>query len=244
MSALAAPRAVAAPTTMSLPQAGVHLIDFDEMLKRRVVRILVPYSRTYFFFNRGAALGATAEIGEEFEKWLNDKYKMKGAYRIHVVFIPTRRDKLFENLAAGRGDIAAGSLTVTSERKALVDFAKPWTADAREVLVTGPSAPQIQSLKDLGGKEILVRTSSSYHPHLMALSDSIKAEATPINLKGADEKSRGRRSARYGQRRDAALGGGRSAQGKALGRHPQGPDGSRGPRRASGWRTGLGDPQE
>ena len=85
----------AAQTAMTFAKLRRHTTDFDGMLKRRVVRILVPYSKTYFFIDRGDMRGIDAELGLEFERWLNRKYKQGKAYRLHVAFIPTPGYKLF-----------------------------------------------------------------------------------------------------------------------------------------------------
>ena len=150
-----------AQTAMTLARLKPHTADLDDMLKRRVVRVLVPYSKTYFFIDRGDVRGIDGELGLELEKWLNQRYKQKGAYRVHVAFIPTQRDQLFKRLDAGYGDIAAGGLTVTPERKAVVDFAAAWASNIKELLVTGPAAPPVANLADLGGREVRVRASSS-----------------------------------------------------------------------------------
>src|ERR1700761_1988485 len=110
------------------------------MLKRRLVRILLPTDRTSFFIDRGETLGFEAELGVEFENWLNKRYGKKG-HKIYVAFVPTPRDRLFDALSSGKGDVAAGTLTVTAERRKLADFADPWASGIREVLVVGPTAP-------------------------------------------------------------------------------------------------------
>lgn len=110
---------------MALPSLRATTDDFDGMLKRRVVRILVPISRTSFFRDKGEALGIEAELGQEFERWVNKRYGNK-KLKIHVGFVPTPRDQLLPNLNAGKGDISAGMMTVTPERQAVVDFAAPW----------------------------------------------------------------------------------------------------------------------
>ncbi len=174
-----------AQTVMTLGQLKPQTSDVDDMLKRRVVRILVPYSKTYFFIDRGDVRGIDGELGLELQKWLNERYKQKDAYRIHVAFVPTQRDRLLKWLNDGYGDIAAGGLTVTPERKAVVDFAAPWAPDVKEVLVTGPSAPAVTSIADLGGREVRVRESSSYFTHLNAINKTLGDK--PIQVVKADE---------------------------------------------------------
>jgi membrane-bound lytic murein transglycosylase MltF len=179
--------ASAEPTIVALPGVKSWSGDLDAMIKRRVVRILVPPSRTLFFIHKGEVTGATAEFGLLFEKWLNSRYGKKGL-TINVAFVPTGRERLLSDLRAGKGDIAAGNLTITEERAAAVDFAPPWATGVREVLVTGPSAANISSLEDLSGREVTVRASSSYFTHLQRLNERLKAEnKKAISILPADE---------------------------------------------------------
>lgn len=158
--------------------------DFDGMKEEQLIRILVPYSKTFFFLDRGRKRGTAYELGTAFENWLNKKYKMK-TLRIHVLFIPTVRDRLIPGLIEGLGDIAAGNLTITPERSKRVDFSIPGLKDVKELVVTGPSAFPLKVMDDLGGKEIFVRRSSSYYEHLVALNKSLKPK---IILKAAEEE--------------------------------------------------------
>jgi ABC-type amino acid transport substrate-binding protein len=60
----------------------------------------------------------------EFEKSINERLK-RNTITVQVIVIPTRRDRLLPGLVDGRGDIAAGNLTITPERlKLIVDFFK------------------------------------------------------------------------------------------------------------------------
>ena len=163
---------------LSVPNAQAWTGDYDGMLKRRYIRILVVPSKTYFFLNKGETLGVTGEAGQAFEKWINKRHA-NGPFDIKVVFVPTRRDRIFQELKDGKGDIAAANLTITEGRSALVDFAKPWANDVKEVLVTGPSAPPIAAISDLSGQKVMVRASSSFHTHLVALNERLKKENHP-----------------------------------------------------------------
>src|SRR4029077_20966615 len=93
----------------ALPLPSVRLGDFDMMKRRRLIRILVPFSRTIYFLDKGAERGTAAEFGRQFEAWLNKKYKTK-SLKIRIAFIPTPRDRLLSDLNAGLGDIVAASL--------------------------------------------------------------------------------------------------------------------------------------
>lgn len=161
--------------------------DLDSMVHYRVIRVLVPYSRTYYFLDAGVQRGITYEAFREFEKYLN-KELGTGARRVHVILIPTPRDNLLTGLVEGRGDIAAGGLTITPERRELVEFSEPFSTELREVVVTGPGAPSLERLDDLAGKEAWVRRSSSYYESLAALNRSFEtAGRPPMKLTPADE---------------------------------------------------------
>src|SRR5262245_53082113 len=145
------------------------------MRERRLVRILVPYSKTFFAVDRGRQRGISYEIGKAFEQWLNKQYRFKSkSLQWRVLFIPVGRDELIPKLVEGLGDVAAGGLAVTRKRQTQVDFSAPFASGIREVLVTGPKSVKIASLEDLAGKEVMVRPSSSYYEHLIELNASFR----------------------------------------------------------------------
>jgi membrane-bound lytic murein transglycosylase MltF len=161
--------------------------DLDGMRKRRTIRVLVPYSRTFFFLDQGRKRGLTYDALMEYEKFLNRKVKNKHL-GMHIVVIPTPRNRLFTNLVAGLGDIAAGNLTITPKRKKLVDFSNPSLTNVREIIVTGPGAPEVKSIFDLAGLEIAVRKSSSYYESLLLLNKTLLSIGKkPVSVLVVDE---------------------------------------------------------
>jgi membrane-bound lytic murein transglycosylase MltF len=161
--------------------------DFDAMVKRRVIRVLVPHSRTMYFVDHGQPRGIAYEAMTAFEQQINKK---RGNLKVNVVFFPTTRDKLIPDLLAGLGDIAIASLTITPERDKIVDFTMPTTTTGiNEIVVTGPQSPQLGSINDLAGKEVFVRKSSSYWEHLATLNERFKKEGKPpVMLRPAPEE--------------------------------------------------------
>jgi membrane-bound lytic murein transglycosylase MltF len=160
--------------------------DFDAMVKRRVIRVLVPHSKTHYFVELGQPRGVAYEAMKAFEDEINKK---RGNLKVNVVFFPTPRGKLIPDLLAGLGDIALGGLTITPERDKLVDFSMPTTTKPiSEIVITGPKSPQLASINDLAGKEVFVRQSSSYWEHLTQLNERFKKEGkSPITLRAAPE---------------------------------------------------------
>jgi len=152
--------------------------DLDGMITRRLIRILAPYSKTFYFVDRGVQRGLIYEIGEIFERDLNRRLKT-GNVRVHVAIIPMAQNEFMSALREGRGDVAMGNLTVTQERAKLVDFADPAMQDVSEIVVTGPGAPTLGGVEDLAGQEVYVRGSSSFHESLERLNASLARGGKP-----------------------------------------------------------------
>jgi len=159
--------------------------DFNAMLERRRIRVLVPYSRTLYFVDKGHERGLTADLAREFERYLNKTYAKKlGKRPMTVLLIPTTRDKLLSGLVGGLGDIAAGNLTVTKERLKIVDFVAPANhKPVRELLVAGPNAPYVATLSDLSGKAVHVRKETSYYESVNSLNEVlVNAGKPPVRI--------------------------------------------------------------
>ena len=159
--------------------------DFDAMVKRRIIRVLVPHSRTLYYNDKGRERGITAELVRDFEHYINRKYA-KGLDKrpITVYIIPTTRDRLLPQLVAGGGDIAAGNLTAIEERLKIVDFVAPRDRKpVREVVVTGPTAPHIATVEELSGKTVHVNPVSSYYQSVVTLNDKLTAAGkAPVKI--------------------------------------------------------------
>jgi membrane-bound lytic murein transglycosylase MltF len=171
--------ALAASSVGLNQDVAVRKGDLDAMLEQRVIRVLVPYSRTLYFNDRGKQRGLTADTLRDFETFLNKKFHLKGR-PITVITLPTTRDRLLSGVVEGRGDIAAGNITITPARDRLVDFSKPLAEGVAEVVVTGPASPKLASLDDLGDREVHVRRSSSYYASLEELNARLRKERKPL----------------------------------------------------------------
>ena len=161
--------------------------DFDALVARRVIRAGVPFNRTFYFVDKGTQRGLSYEYLMMFEEAVNRKLRT-GDLRIHVVLLPLAADALIPALREGTIDMVVAQLTVTPERRALVEFTVPTRRNVNEVLVTGPGAPAVESLADLSGRELFVRRSSSYHESLVALNEKLERQGRPpVNIRLAPE---------------------------------------------------------
>jgi ABC-type amino acid transport substrate-binding protein len=122
--------------------AGRFTGDFDAMLDRRLIRLVVPYSLTLFFEDKGTIYGTAANGAQLFEDWINKALALR-ARRLTVPLTPVSRDKLFDALLAGDGDIAAGDITITEELRKNVAFSVPFISNVREIVITGEDVPEL-----------------------------------------------------------------------------------------------------
>ena len=179
------------PAKQGLPPIGVTgktwTGDFDGMVKRRVIRALVPYSKTFYFVDRAIQRGLSYDITRLLEADINKKLKT-GNIRIHVLCIPVTRGEMIPALLEGRGDIAMGNLTITPERQKQVDFTHPTARNVVEILVSGPGAEPVATVEDLSGKEVYLRKSSSYYQSIETLNAELaKTKKAPVKVRQAPE---------------------------------------------------------
>jgi membrane-bound lytic murein transglycosylase MltF len=162
--------------------------DFDEMIQRRLIRVLVTNSKTHFFVDKGTQRGLVHEMFVTFEEELNKKLNKKNI-RVHVVFVPVSRDDIIPALLEGRGDIAAANLTITPKRKEMVDFTDPTFTHVNEIVVTGPGFEPISGVQDLSGQEVYIRKSSSFFEHLEVLNTELAQNGQlPVRVRFAPEE--------------------------------------------------------
>ncbi|MGA8405725.1 MAG: lytic transglycosylase F [Candidatus Acidiferrales bacterium] len=155
--------------------------DLDVLLKHRIIRALVVYSKTQYYAVKGVQFGTSYDSLKAFETYINAKYPAKTKnLRYHVVIIPVPRDQLLSRLVEGRGDLAVAGLTVTPERQKIVDFSDPVLNGISQIAVTGPGSPELHSLDDLSGKEVFLRRNSSYWENVEKLNVRFKQEGKAL----------------------------------------------------------------
>jgi len=161
--------------------------DLDGMIERRIVRVLTTYSKTSYFVDRGTQRGLTYEAFRLFEDDLNKRLKNKNV-RVHVVFIPVAHDELIPALIEGKGDIVAAQKLVTEWRREQVDFTNPTATNISSIVVTGPGAPPITTVEDVGGKEVYLRKSDISAKGLEQFNGQLaRAGKPPVRIRNAPE---------------------------------------------------------
>lgn len=163
-----------------------HVGDLDGMLKRHEIRVLVVPSRSGFFYDAGRPQGIFYEAFNEFQRFVNQKYKT-GSLKINVTYLPMWPEQLEQALLQGMGDVIAYPLIVTPERRKNALFTTPIDPNVKQLIVTGPTLSSVTTLEDLSGKEVYANRLTVYYENLQRLSESIqKAGKPPILVKASD----------------------------------------------------------
>jgi len=163
--------------------ANIAFGDLDSMIARRYIRVLVPYSKTYYYVEGMKRYGLAYEVLNLFEKDLNKRLNINPA-KVRIIFIPVSREHILPLLNDGYADMIAGGYTITDEREKLIDFSLPTITGIKDIVVAGPSAPAIKSVADLAGQQVYVRENSSYQASLARLNESFqKTGLQPVQIK-------------------------------------------------------------
>ena len=151
-----------------------HFIgDFDEIKKRRVLRVLLRNNAASYFLYRGELMGFEYELAREFANY--------HGLRLEVVVPPTYRE-LTTWLLEGRADIALGFLEPDSlQRRLGVEFSEPYHYARQHIVVHKDDSTS--SLADLDGQTILVRHQSHYWKRLSRLQN----QGAGFSLHAADD---------------------------------------------------------
>jgi membrane-bound lytic murein transglycosylase MltF len=174
-------------TALALPKGfGRATGDWDEIVKRGYLRVLVVYTKSGFFYDKGRQRGAIAEYMDEFENGTNKKLKT-GARKFKVLYLPMPPGQLQESLSNGIGDIACAGIIITPEREKAFDFTAPLWSDVKLVVVTSKTAPSISTVEDLSGKEIYINCITVAKSELEKVNQCLKqAGKAEILIKTVD----------------------------------------------------------
>jgi len=153
---------------------STHLDGWEGIKRRKVLRLLTRNSAATYFLWRGELLGFEYELAREFAR--------RHGLRLEVVVAPSR-ERLLPMLIEGKADVVAALLTPTPEREAMgVAFSHPYHY-ASELVVARADEPPFDDTRNLTGRTLVVRRSSSYWRTLQG----VKARGIDLVLEPAPE---------------------------------------------------------
>ncbi len=157
--------------------------DLPGIRERQRIRALVVTGPTNFFIDtHGRTQGYMFDLCKAYEKSLNHK-RAKRELPMTLTFVPVLFDEIIQDLADGKGDFIAHTMTVTPERLAKVAFTEPLITDVREVLVTRKEDRGLARMEDFAGRQIHVVKGSSQAAHLQTLNTIFaRQNLPPVNV--------------------------------------------------------------
>jgi len=148
--------------------------DLPKLKKRQRLRMITRNSAATYYLYRGRPYG--------FEYELLHRFARQQGMRLDIV-IPDDNKSLIPWLNEGRGDVVAAMLTVTPGRSKEAAFTRPYFHD-QEVVVTR-SNDDVRDVKDLAGRTVFIRKSSSYYrtyQHLLKKVPGLKVVFAPEDM--------------------------------------------------------------
>ncbi len=142
---------------------AVAVGDLGTIRERGVLRVLTRNNAATYFLYRGRQMGFEFELARDFAKSIG--------CRVQIV-VPPKADQLIPWLLDGRGDVIAAAMTVTPDRSARVAFSRPYNR-VSEMVVVHAGEDDVRGPRDLTGRSVLVRRSSSYHESLEELRRTV-----------------------------------------------------------------------
>ncbi len=177
-----------ATATPAVDEVTSRTGDLDMILKQRQLRVLVVYDNANFYLEQGVPSGLTVAMMREFERWLDKRYFAGQKLKMHLAFLPVRYDEVLPMLREGKGDLALASLYPSESRRKEADFSRPDLQGIQEWVVSAKGGEPLHNLRELSGKRIWVRHSSSYYESLQNLNRMLASlSLPPVIIQQADE---------------------------------------------------------
>jgi membrane-bound lytic murein transglycosylase F len=150
-------------------------LDFPAIKKRGTIRVILENTSTGYFLYKGRPMGLQYELARRFSDEMGLSLE---------VVVENDLEKGLMLLQEGQGDILAHSLSITKERRELVEFSDAYYEIRQMLVQRKPDNWQlmpvhevenelIRSPTELIGKEIYVKKGSSYVRRLQNLSEEV-----------------------------------------------------------------------
>jgi len=142
---------MAATTVLCVSFGLAHADALENITSAGKIRISIdPAAPPYSIMDQdGKYAGSEVEVAETLAKDLN----------LQLEVVPTSPANRIPYLLSGKTDIVISTLSITDERKKVIDFSKPYSAI--QIVVGAPKSDSLSKLEDLVGKQVAVTRGST-----------------------------------------------------------------------------------
>lgn len=154
--------------------------DWEQIDQDSVITVLAENSPASYFIYRGRNMGFEYELLYEFAKDMDIRIQIRMVNDL---------DEMLELLDNCEGDIIACHLTVTEQRKALLDYSTSYL-HTHEILVqrvphdTDTVNMLITEIEQLQDKKIHVWKNSSFYEHIVKINENLNLNMTIVPTEG------------------------------------------------------------
>lgn len=155
--------------------------DLDQIRMDGKITVVTDFNSVNYFIYKGKPMGFQYELLQELSDYLGLKIDVK---------VNNDLKKNFDDLVNGNVDLIASNLSVTKERKKIINFTAPHS-QSRQVLVQRKDRKKgafrnqdevIRNPIELAGKTIYVQKNSSHATRLSNLSDEIGEKINMVEV--------------------------------------------------------------
>ncbi len=153
-------------------------IDLDQIIENGVIRAITSYSPVSYFIYRGQPMGYEYELLNIFAERHNLEVE---------VLVARDLDEMIDMLNRGEGDLIAYGMTVTRDRREVLEFTTPFNTTRQVLVQRKPDGWRqmrlheierslLRSPIELAGESVVVRRASSYLDRMENLQNEIGAD--------------------------------------------------------------------
>lgn len=162
-------------------------IDLVDIIERDTLIALIGYSSTSYFIYKGKAMGYEYELLKKFADHLGVNLEIR---------IVKNLNNIFDELNNLNGDLIGHAMTVTNDRKQIVNFTDPLNYTEQVLVQRRPKnwwninpdkleKKMVRSVIDLLHKEVHVKKGSAYYQRLVNLGEEL-GDSIHINIVEGD----------------------------------------------------------
>jgi polar amino acid transport system substrate-binding protein len=126
-----------------LPQA--HADTLDQVMQKKVLRVAIDLNAPPY----GMKNDTMQEIGSDVET----ARLLAGDLGVKLEIVPTTQANRIPFLLTNKADIVISSLSITDQRKQVIDFSLPYAVI--QSIIGAPKSAAIHDMKDLAGKTVV-----------------------------------------------------------------------------------------
>ena len=112
-------------TTVAITTLTEYYVeDLEQIVKKKVLRVLVVYDGVNYYFVDGHQEGLSVALMNRFKKYIDENYLLNSKIKLDIQYIPVPEDQIYDMLIKGVGDVAANFLVPRKKKIEHISYTK------------------------------------------------------------------------------------------------------------------------